>query len=116
MGLALAQDQQPTFRQAYTPQSGEIFGILKQMKETFESNLDESQKEELANKNAYEALKAAKLEEIAATQGAIDEKKLQLADSDEKHAQAKQDVENTKLMVEDENGKLITIKEKCALS
>merc|ERR1719408_680800 len=32
-------DSAPTFKQSYAPQSGEIFGILRQMKETFESNL-----------------------------------------------------------------------------
>merc|ERR1740138_1616782 len=32
-------DAEPTFKQSYAPQSGEIFGILKQMKETFEANL-----------------------------------------------------------------------------
>merc|ERR1719420_582062 len=40
-------DASPTFKQSYAPQSGEIFGILKQMKESFESNLSASQKEEL---------------------------------------------------------------------
>merc|ERR1719171_789885 len=29
-------DAEPTFKQSYAPQSGEIFGILKQMKESFE--------------------------------------------------------------------------------
>merc|ERR1719156_74044 len=38
-------DAEPTFKQSYAPQSGEIFGILKQMKETFESNLSQSQKD-----------------------------------------------------------------------
>merc|ERR1719159_96809 len=42
-------DAEPTFKQSYAPQSGEIFGILKQMKETFESNLSSSQKEEMSN-------------------------------------------------------------------
>merc|ERR1719305_2053003 len=37
-------DAEPTFKQSYAPQSGEIFGILKQMKETFETNLASSQK------------------------------------------------------------------------
>merc|ERR1719399_2420640 len=45
-------DAAPTFKQSYAPQSGEIFGILKQMKETFESNLAASQKEEMANQKA----------------------------------------------------------------
>merc|ERR1719350_1775170 len=40
-------DAAPTFKQSYAPQSGEIFGILRQMRETFESNLSESQKEEM---------------------------------------------------------------------
>ena len=42
------------------PRSGAIFGILKQMKETFESNLSSSQKEEMQSQAAYEDLKAAK--------------------------------------------------------
>jgi len=56
-------DAEPTFKQSYAPQSGAIFGILKQMKETFESNLSVSQKEEMANQKAYEDLKAAKEED-----------------------------------------------------
>ena len=40
-------DAEPTFKQSYAPQSGAIFGILKQMKETFETNLENSQKEEM---------------------------------------------------------------------
>jgi chromosome segregation ATPase len=39
-------DAEPTFKQSYAPQSGEIFGILKQMKETFEANLAQTQKDE----------------------------------------------------------------------
>merc|ERR1719253_393979 len=52
-------DAAPTFKQSYAPASGEIFGILKQMKETFESNLSASQKDEMANQKAYEDLKEA---------------------------------------------------------
>merc|ERR1719355_504108 len=59
-------DASPTFKQAYAPQSGEIFGILRQMKETFEANLAAAQKEENENQKAYEDLKAAKEAEIAA--------------------------------------------------
>merc|ERR1719487_375865 len=52
-------DADPTFKQNYAPQSGAIFGILKQMKETFESNLSSSQKEEMASQQAYDDLKSA---------------------------------------------------------
>merc|ERR1719504_597251 len=58
-------DAEPTFKQSYAPQSGAIFGILKQMKETFESNLSSSQKEEMQSQAAYDDLKAAKETEIA---------------------------------------------------
>jgi hypothetical protein len=89
-------DAAPTFKQSYAPQSGEIFGILRQMKETFESNLSASQKEEMANQTAYEDLKAAKEEEIAAGQAQIETKTGELADTDEKNAQSKVDREDTK--------------------
>jgi len=39
--------QAPASAGSYAPQSGEIFGILNQMKETFETNLASSQKEEI---------------------------------------------------------------------
>merc|ERR1719191_885628 len=67
-------DAEPTFKQSYAPQSGEIFGILKQMKETFENNMSQAQKDELAAQKAYEELKAAKEEEIAAAQDLKDKK------------------------------------------
>merc|ERR1719156_175892 len=89
-------DAEPTFKQSYAPQSGEIFGILKQMKETFESNLSQSQKDELANQKAYEELKAAKTDEIKAGQAQIDAKTDELASTDEKNANAKEDLEDTK--------------------
>ena len=37
---------------SYAPQSGEIFGILNQMKESFKQNLAETQKDEAANVQA----------------------------------------------------------------
>merc|ERR1719487_1914199 len=37
------------FLQTNAPASGEIFGLLKQMKETFETNLEQSQKDEMTN-------------------------------------------------------------------
>merc|ERR1719387_1284791 len=66
------------FLQADAPASGEIFGILKQMKETFEGNLAASQKEEMTNQKAYEDLKAAKEEEITAGQSLLDTKTVEL--------------------------------------
>merc|ERR1711943_118451 len=109
-------DAAPTFKQSYAPQSGEIFGILKQMKETFETNLSSSQKEEMANQKAYEDLKAAKEAEIAAGQEQIDTKTQELADTDEKNAQAKEDVADTKKSLSADEQFLMMLKEKCSMT
>merc|ERR1711933_180267 len=109
-------DAAPTFKQSYAPQSGEIFGILKQMKETFESNLSASQKEEMANQKAYEDLKAAKEAEIKAGQSQIDSKTQELADTDEKLAQAKEDIEDTRNSLAADEKFLMMLKEKCQMT
>jgi len=109
-------DAEPTFKQSYAPQSGEIFGILNQMKETFETNLSASQKEEMANQKAYEDLKAAKEEEIAAGQAQIDTKTQELADTDEKNAQAKEDLTDTKKSLSADEQFLMMLKEKCSMT
>jgi len=109
-------DATPTFKQAYAPQSGQIFGILKQMKETFESNLSASQKEEMSNQKAYEDLKAAKEDEIAAGQAQIDTKTQELADTDQKCAQAKEDIEDTRNSLSADEQFLMMLKEKCQMT
>merc|ERR1719273_1861968 len=109
-------DAKPTFKQSYAPQSGEIFGILTQMLETFEANLSQSQKEEMENQKAYEDLKAAKEAEIAAGQEQIDKKTGELADTDEKNAQAKEDIEDTKKSLSADEEFLMMLKEKCAMT
>jgi len=98
---------------AYAPQSGEIFGILRNMKDTFESNLSASQKEELENQKAYEDLKAAKEAEITAGQAQIDTKTDELAATDEKVANDKQDVEDTRNSLSADEKFLMDLKEKC---
>merc|ERR1712032_543336 len=95
---------------------GEIFGILKQMRETFESNLSASQKEEMANQKAYEDLKAAKEEEIAAGKAQINSKTQELADTDEKLAQAKEDIEDTRNSLAADEKFLMMLKEKCQMT
>merc|ERR1719420_1043205 len=109
-------DAEPTFKQSYAPASGQIFGILKQMKETFETNLAGSQKEELANQKAFEDLKAAKEEEIAAAQAQIDTKTQELATTDEKLAQSKQDIEDTRNSLSADEKFLMNLKETCQMT
>jgi len=96
------------------PQSGEIFGILNQMKESFETNLAQSQKEETQNQQAFEDLKAAKSEEITAGQSQIDTKTQELSTTDEKNAQSKQDVEDTRNSLAADSAFLANLKEQCS--
>merc|ERR1719252_16921 len=102
------------FVQTNAPASGEIFGILKQMKESFETNLANSQKEEMQSQKDYEDLKAAKDEEIAAGQDQIDTKTSELASTDEKNAQSKQNLEDTEASLAADTEFLAMLKEKCA--
>jgi len=109
-------DAAPTFKQSYAPQSGQIFGILSQMLETFEANLKAAQKEEAANQKAFEELRAAKKAEIAAGKAQIEQKTEEKADTDEKNAQAKIDLEETENSLSADEKFLRMLKEKCSLT
>jgi hypothetical protein len=109
-------DADPTFKQSYAPQSGQIFGILKQMKETFETNLSASQKEEMQNQAAYQDLKAAKEAEIKAGTEQRDTKVQELADTDQKLAQTKQDLEDTRNSLSADQKFLMNLKETCQMT
>jgi len=92
----LAFVQQAEEHGSFAPASGEIFGILKQMKESFETNLANSQKEEMQAQKDYEDVKSAKEEEIAAATDLIDVKSAELATADEKNAQSKEMLEDNR--------------------
>jgi chaperonin cofactor prefoldin len=101
---------------SYEPKSGAIFGILEQMKETFETNLAASQKEEEQNQRSYEDLKAAKEAEIEAGKKQVDTKTQELATTDEKNAQAKEDLEDTRNTLSADEEFLLMLKEKCSVT
>jgi len=107
--------KQPTFK-AYTPQSGQIFGILDQMRATFEADLSNSQKEEMESEVAYQDLKKAKEEQIATGQASKDEKDQALADTDQTLAQAKEDTEDTQAALDADKNFLAELKKKCAMT
>lgn len=88
-------DASLSLRQEYTPQSGTIYGIMEEMLDTFKANLAEAQKQEAEQQKAYQELKAAKEAEIAAGQDQLQAKRLELAEVNQKLAQAKQDLEDT---------------------
>ena len=58
----------------YVPASGQIVGILKQMKETLEGNLQAAEKDEASSAAGFADLESAKTEEIAVAGSAIEDK------------------------------------------
>jgi len=116
LGAFLQAGQPQAKFRSYQPASSEIFGILRQMKETFEGNLSDSQKEELANAKAFEEQKAAKMDEIKAIEASLDAKRTQLAKADETNAQAKEDLEDTQDSLSIDDKFLIDLKERCKMT
>merc|ERR1719313_2823583 len=108
--------QQPASAGSYAPASGEIFGILKQMKETFETDLAAAQDDEKKSQLAYEELKAAKEAEIAAAEEQVKTKTEELAATKEKKAQAEQDKADTMETLDADQKYLVNLKEKCSLT
>lgn len=97
----------------YAPQSGQIFGILKSMKESMETNLVSSQKEEATAKDDFASMKSSKTDEIAAANELMDSKKVELASTDEKLAASKNDLEETEATLAADTEFLANLKKKC---
>merc|ERR1719389_365806 len=95
--------------------SAEIFGVLKQMKEGFETNLGQSQAEEMKAQSEYEGVKAGKEKEMAAGQAQIDTKTGELADTDEKNAASKKQLAETRATLAADTEFLGKLKEQCKL-
>jgi len=107
--------QQP-MGSSYNSQSGEIYGILQNMQETFEANLSDAQKAELTHQQNFEQLKASKEEEISAGNAQIDKKSGELAEADENNANSKEQVEDTKSSLSADEQFLMNLKEQCAMT
>merc|ERR1719203_1848152 len=103
----------PGFK-SYRPQSGQIFGILKQMKADFENSLSDAQKNEAKALQEFSALQAAKEEEIAAGEKAVASMGQQIADHTEKHAVALKELEDTQAQLELDRAFLADLEKKCA--
>merc|ERR1719410_2709230 len=108
---------QTRHRQSYYPaynfRSGEIVGVLKQLKEETEGDLSEAQKTEQQRAAAFAELSAAKTQEIDAGYKMSEAKEDQLANEDNALAEAKEDLgqENTILAADQKFVK--NLKETC---
>jgi hypothetical protein len=102
--------------QSYAPQSGQIFGILKQMKEDFDVDLAEEQKSEKKAVEEFEALKASKIAEIDTAKATIVQYDQDLAELGEQNAEAMKELEDTQEQLGLDQTFLATLNKKCAAS
>mmetsp|Transcript_37464 Transcript_37464/g.85784 ORF Transcript_37464/g.85784 Transcript_37464/m.85784 type:complete len:684 (+) Transcript_37464:75-2126(+) len=96
-----------------TPMSGEIVGILKTMKDEMVKRLDEITHNENEAVSNFNGLVAAKNKEIAASQGAIEEKTERAGDLAVKIATMKNDLDETKSTLETDEGYSAELDENC---
>lgn len=107
-------DSKPIFKQSYAPQSGEIFGILGNMKDTFEANLSQSQKDEQSAQAVFEELKMTKTEQIADAKKILASKQTLKAQTDDDNASAQEDKLDTEDSLSADQKYLMDLKEKCS--
>merc|ERR1719463_70403 len=99
----------------YVPQSQEILGILKQMKDEMEKDLAEAEEREAAAKAEAEGLIEAKTKEIEALTKAIEEKLERIGNSGVELATMKNDLEDTKEGLEEDKKFLADLDKNCEL-
>merc|ERR1719281_1275276 len=102
--------------QSYAPQSGQIFGILKQMKEDFDVDLAEEQKSEKKAVEEFQALKEGKIAEIDTAKATIVQYDQDLAELGEQNAEAMKELEDTQEQLALDQTFLATLNKKCANS
>merc|ERR1719252_536218 len=99
----------------YVPQSGEIIGILKQMKDEMEADLKEAKANEEKAIADYKALVAAKKKEIEAATKAIEEKMTRVGELGVEVATMVNDLEDTKEGLEEYKKFLADMDKNCEL-
>lgn len=98
---------------SYNFQSGEIVGVLKQLKEEMEGDLSEAQKIEQQRTAAFAELSAAKTQEIDAGYKMSEEKEDQLANQDNALAEAKEDLSQEEGVLAADQKFVKNLKETC---
>jgi len=99
---------------AYNSQSGEIFGILRQLKEQMEGELSESQKLEQERAAAFAELRSAKEAELANGYKMSEQKEDEKAQTDNDLAEAKEDLGQEKAILGEDQLFLNNLGETCA--
>merc|ERR1719261_1166366 len=100
--------------QGYAPASGEIVGILKQMKDTMEADLKEITEAEEKAKADFEGMMKAKAAQIEALTQEIEEKTERLGNRGVELVNMKEDLEDTKKSLAEDKAFLADLEKNCA--
>merc|ERR1719313_1147859 len=106
--------QGPMGNKSYNSRSGDIFGILEQMKETFTTSLKSERSEEATAVSDFEALKAGKMKEINARKQQVMDKTAALSTAKEELAHSKHELGMTKKQLSADEAFLVELGERCA--
>jgi len=98
----------------YAPASGEIVGILKQLQEDMEGELDDATKTEDAAIADFEGLVSAKEKEIAAATEAIESKTQRAGETAVQIVNLKNDLDDAKDSLDEDTKFLMQLKKDCA--
>lgn len=94
--------------------SGEILGIMKQMKETMEANLKDATDTETTAATGFAELEASKLKEIEVATESIESKTLRSGELAVAVVQTKDELEDTKQEIADNEKMAAELKKQCA--
>merc|ERR1719454_192924 len=99
---------------SYVPKSGEVVGILKQLKDEMDKDLADAMSAEDEAISAYKELMAAKTKEVAALTKAIEEKLERIATLGVKIAEMKNDLTDTEEALIEDTKFLADLEKNCA--
>merc|ERR1740122_677579 len=99
----------------YAPQSTQIQGILKGMYDGFTASLEKANAEEADAQKAFEELMATKKKELETLQLTLEKEELDQAEKTKKLADARVDLDDTKVQLKADEEFFATTKEACKL-
>lgn len=97
----------------YKAQSGEIHGVLRQLKEDMQTALRDSQNSESDRASIFADLRKAKTAEISSGEKSIDAKEEELAKANLDNQDAKEDLEQTETTLAEDQKFVANLKETC---
>jgi len=111
---AFVQRKHGTDYTALDQGSGEILGVLKQLKDEMEASLSDSQKDEKEAAATFIELRNAKTAEIENGESTAERKEDELADTNNELAEAKEDLDQTTSVLTENQKFMVNLKATCS--